>query len=279
MKNQTDAAMIIRKQRHIGKYILMTLVIGWFLLLIMVPVYGVVREAFKNGWNIFISSLITPAAKHSFIMTLWITIICVVLNTLLGVILAIVLVKHSFRGKVLFEGLVDLPFAVSPVVAGFMFIILFGPNGWIGSFFETHHIKIVYAFPGMLIATLFVTLPFVAREVMPVLKEVGLKQEEAAYVLGASRWQTFWKVTLPSIKWGLTYGITLTIARSIGEFGAVLIVSGSIIKKTQTATLHIHQEFTDFNYAGAFSAAIILALSSFIILTTMQRIYQRKGVN
>ena len=160
-----------------------------------------------------------------------------------------------------------------------MFIILFGPHGWIGSWFEMHHIKIVYAFPGMLIATLFVTLPFVAREVIPVLKEFGLKQEEAAYVLGASKWQTFWKVTLPSIKWGLVYGVTLTMARAIGEFGAVLVVSGSIINKTQTATLHIHQEFTDFNYAGAFSAAIILALTSFIILTSLQYIYRKKGSN
>jgi sulfate transport system permease protein len=201
------------------------------------------------------------------------------MNTLIGVILALVLVKQNFKGKFFFEGLVDLPFAVSPVVAGFMFIILFGPRGWIGNWFDAHQIKIIYAFPGMLIATLFVTLPFVCREVIPVLKEFGLNQEEAAYVLGASRWQTFWRVTLPSIKWGLVYGITLTIARSIGEFGAVLVVSGNVIHKTQTATLHIHQEFTDFNYAGAFSAAIVLALLSFFILTTMQRIYRRKGVH
>ena len=127
----------------------------------------------------------------------------------------------------------------------------------------------------MIIATLFVTLPFVAREVIPVLREFGLEQEEAAHILGASKWQTFWKVTLPSIKWGLIYGTTLTVARSIGEFGAVLVVSGSIINRTQTATLHIHQQFTDFNYAGAFSAAIILAFFSFSLLTTMKFIYKR----
>jgi len=263
----------------VGKYLLMTAVIGWFLVLIVLPVYGIVKKAFQNGLTLFITSLTTPAAIHSFVMTFWITIAAVIINTAFGIILAVVLVKHKFRGKLLFEGLVDLPFAVSPVVAGFMFIILFGPNGWLGSWFEAHHIKIVYAFPGMLIATLFVTLPFVAREVMPVLLEFGLEQEEAAYILGASKWQTFWKVTLPSIKWGLVYGITLTIARSIGEFGAVLVVSGSIINKTQTATLHIHQEFTDYNYAGAFSAAIILAFASFIILTTMQCIYGRKGIH
>lgn len=278
MNSQNKMFKIIRRPKRRGKFILGTLVIGWFLILVLVPVYGVFREAFKNGVINFMDALLTPAAIHSFTLTFWITIASVVVNTLLGVILALVLVKHQFRGKLLFEGFVDLPFAVSPVVAGFMFIILYGPNGWIGSWFESNGLKIVYAFPGMLLATLFVTLPFVAREVMPVLREYGLQQEEAAYILGASRWQTFRKVTLPSIKWGLVYGITLTIARSIGEFGAVLVVSGSIINQTQTATLHIHQEFTDFNYAGAFSAAIVLAAISFIILTTMQRIYRRKGV-
>jgi len=262
-----------------GRNLMIILVVGWFLALTMLPLYGIVREAWKNGWQNFLSSIAATESLHALMLTLHITIGAVVVNTCFGVILALVLVKHTFRGKLLFEGLVDLPFAVSPVVAGFMFIILFGPNGWIGNWLELHQMKIVYAFPGMLIATLFVTLPFVAREVIPVLREFGLQQEEAAYILGASRWQTFWKVTLPSIKWGLAYGVTLTIARSIGEFGAVLVVSGSIIHKTQTATLHIHQEFTDFNYAGAFSSAIVLAAISFLLLTTMQHVYKRKGVN
>ena len=275
MNNDHDSIRFVHRKNPYGRYVLMTVVIGWFLLLIILPFYTIVKEAFRNGLHIFLSSLATPAARHAFLLTLWITISTIAINTVFGVVLAVVLVKHRFRGKLLFEGLVDLPFAVSPVVAGFMFIILFGPNGWIGHWFETHNMKIVYAFPGMLIATLFVTLPFVAREVIPVLKEFGLTQEEAAYVLGASQWQTFWKVTLPSIKWGLAYGVTLTIARSIGEFGAVLVVSGSIIHKTQTATLHIHQAFTDFDYAGAFSASILLALLSFTVLTTMQHIYKR----
>jgi sulfate transport system permease protein len=279
MKKNYDKIQIIRRPRHLGKISLIFLIVLWFIVLTMLPVYSIIKETFKNDWQIFLSTLLTPASRHSFALTFWITVGTVVLNTFFGVILAVVLVKQNFRGKLLFEGLVDLPFAVSPVVAGFMFIILFGPNGWIGNWFEAHDFKIVYAFPGMLIATLFVTLPFVAREVIPVLKEFGLQQEEAAYILGASKWQTFWKVTLPSIKWGLAYGITLTIARSIGEFGAVLVVSGSIINKTQTATLHIHQEFTDFNYAGAFSAAVVLAVISFLILTTMQHVYKWKGVN
>lgn len=276
MKEQSGRIKIVRKKNYLGKYILISLVVAWFVVLTMLPVYGIVKETFKNGWHIFISSLVTPASMHSFKLTLWITVGTIIVNTFFGVILAVVLVKQNFKGKLLFEGFVDLPFAVSPVVAGFMFIVLFGSKGWIGNWFEMHHIKIVYAFPGMMIATLFVTLPFIAREVIPVLREFGLQQEEAAYILGASKWQTFWKVTLPSIKWGLAYGITLTIARSIGEFGAVLVVSGSIINKTQTATLHIHQEFTDFNYGGAFSAAVVLAIISFLILTTMQHVYKRK---
>jgi sulfate transport system permease protein len=278
--NTTDEGIrLVRRQRPWGKNALVLAVVGWFFFMILMPVFGIVREAFRDGLGVFMKALASPEAVHSFVLTLWITAATVVINTVFGVILAVTLVKQRFGGKLFMEGLVDLPFAVSPVVAGFMFILLFGPNGWMGRWLEAGKIKIVYAFPGMLLATLFVTLPFVAREIIPVLKEFGLQQEESAYVLGASRWQTFWKVTLPSIRWGLAYGVTLTIARSIGEFGAVLVVSGSIIRKTQTATLHIHQQFTDFNYVGAFSAAILLALSSFVILTAMQRIYRRKGVD
>ncbi len=279
MNRSNEMVKVIRQQRRLGKNILVAAVVIWFFFMILMPVFGIIREAFREGLDVFIAALTAPESIHSFVLTLWITMATVVINTVFGIILAITLVKQRFRGKLFVEGIVDLPFAVSPVVAGFMFILLFGPRGWLGSWFEAGGIKIVYALPGMLIATLFVTLPFVAREIIPVLKEFGLQQEESAYVLGASKWQTFWKVTLPSVKWGLAYGITLTIARSIGEFGAVLVVSGSIINKTQTATLHIHQQFTDYNYVGAFSAAIILAVASFIILTTMQRIYRQKGVD
>jgi sulfate transport system permease protein len=279
MNRPSEMVKIVRKQRRLGKNILIAAVVIWFFFMILMPVFGIMREAFREGLDIFVATLTASESTHSFVLTLWITLATVVINTVFGIILAITLVKQRFRGKLFAEGLVDLPFAVSPVVAGFMFILLFGPRGWIGSWFDAGGIKIVYALPGMLIATLFVTLPFVAREIIPVLKEFGLQQEESAYVLGASKWQTFWKVTLPSVKWGLAYGVTLTTARSIGEFGAVLVVSGSIINKTQTATLHIHQQFTDYNYVGAFSAAIMLAVISFIILTTMQLLYRRKGVD
>lgn len=276
MKPGDDFKKIIYPKKNRGKIILIFLVVLWFIVLVMVPIYGILKQVVRNGMSIFIASVSTPAAGHSFKLTLLLTITAIVINTIFGTIVALVLVKQNFRGKLFVEGLLDLPFAVSPVVAGFMFIILFGPKGWLGNWFNAYNIKIIYALPGMIIATLFVTLPFVAREVIPVLSEFGLEQEEAAYILGASKWQTFWRVTLPSIKWGLVYGITLTIARSIGEFGAVLVVSGSIINRTQTATLHIHQQFTDFNYSGAFSAAMVLALLSFTILIIMKCLYKNK---
>jgi len=263
------------KRTDTVKNVLLVFVIGWFLVLIMVPVFGIVQEAIKFGLANVLASLLTPHARHAFMLTFWITIAAVVINSIFGIILAVVLVKQNFKGKLFIEGLLDLPFAVSPVVAGFMFIILFGPQGLIGSWFEGQGIKIIYALPGMVIATLFVTLPFVAREVMPVLRESGLEQEEAAYVLGASRWQAFWRVTLPSIKWGLIYGVTLTVARAIGEFGAVIVVSGNIINRTQTVPLLIHQEFTDYNYGGAYAAALLLAVVSFTLLITLQTIYKR----
>ena len=257
--------------------LLIALVLGWLGLLIVLPLYGIVKEVACSGPVACLASLNEPGALRAFTLTLWLTLGAVVTNTVMGTLLALVLVRQNFAGKLLMDGLIDLPFAVSPVIAGFMFIILFGPGGWIGSLFEARGIKIIYAFPGMMIATLFVTFPFVVREVVPVLREFGVEQEESAYVLGASKWQTFWRVTLPSIRWGLIYGITLTIARSVGEFGAVLVVSGAIINKTQTATLLVHQKFTDFDYAGAFTAAVVLALISFVTLLLLQYIQNRKG--
>jgi sulfate transport system permease protein len=268
---------LIRNRRRIGKRVLLSLVLFWFFLLILIPLFGIVTETFSQGLDALKTSLSTPASQHAFWLTILLTLSSVILNTLFGTILAVVLARQNFKGKLALESLLDLPFAVSPVVAGFMLIILFGSKGWIGSWFSSMNIKIIYAFPGMLLATLFVTLPFVAREVLPVLREFGPEQEEAASTLGASQWQTFWRITLPTIKWGLAYGITLTIARSIGEFGAVLVVSGSIINKTQTATLRIHDQFADFNYAGAFSAALVLIIASFLLLNFIKSIYKTKG--
>ncbi len=277
--NRIDVIALWRKRglrENLGKWLLIISVLLWFFMLVLFPLWGIISETVKSGWKIFAASLAEPASLHAFRLTFIITIAAVTINTLFGVVLAVMFARQNFKGKLLMESIIDLPFAVSPVVAGFMFIILFGPQGWIGRWFENADIKIVYALPGMIIATIFVTLPFVAREILPTLREFGREQEEAAATLGATGWQTFWRVTLPSIKWGLTYGVTLTIARSIGEFGAVLVVSGSIINKTQTTTVHIHDQFMNFNYAGAFSASLVLAIFSFIILCFIQYLYKRR---
>ena len=260
-----------------GKRLLLATVLIWFGFLILFPVGEIVLDALSSGIMPFLTALHTPAARHAFWLTLWITIVSVLINTFFGLILALVLAQQKFRGKTFLNGLVDLPLAVSPVVAGFMFIVLFGQQGWLGRWFEQGGIQIVFAVPGMVLATIFVSLPFVVREVVPVLMECGLEQEEAARTLGASRWQTFWRITLPSIRWGLAYGVTLTTARSLGEFGAVLVVSGSIIGRTQTATLHIHQEFNDFHFQGAFSASLVLAAVSFLLLIIMELVKKHVG--
>jgi sulfate transport system permease protein len=259
-----------------GKRLFLSAVLAWFSFLVLFPVVEMILGAFRNGFVPFLTALQTPAARHAFWLTFWISVISVLVNTFFGLILALVLAQQDFRGKALVNGLVDLPLAVSPVVAGFMFIILFGKNGWLGHWFEQGGIQIVFAVPGMILATIFVSLPFVVREVVPVLKECGLEQEEAARTLGASRWHTFWRVTLPSIRWGLAYGITLTTARSLGEFGAVLVLSGSIIGSTQTATLHVHQEFNDFHFQGAFSASLVLAVVSFSLLIIMELLKKKQ---
>ena len=258
--------------------ILITIVLGWLFFLVIFPLTGVVIATFQDGLGSMINSLNTSECRSAFWLTIWITIIAVLINVFFGVILALVLARQRFWGRTLLDELVTLPLAISPVVAGFMFIILFGPNGWLGQWFAAGGIKIVYAVPGMVLATIFVTLPFVTKELVPVLQECGTDMEEAAYTLGAGQFRTFFRVTLPSIFWGLAYGVTLTTARALGEFGAVLVVSGNIIGKTQTATLHIHQEFTDFHYQGAFAASVVLASVSFILLIIMEILKRRSEV-
>lgn len=264
-----------RRESRWGRRLLLGVVLVWFAVLILAPLGALVHATWQEGLANGVAALRQPVARHAFLLTLLTTVAAVVLNTVFGVLLALVLARQRFAGKLLVEGIVDLPFSVSPVVAGLMFIILFGPNGWLGRWFEAGGVKIIYAVPGMVIATIFVTLPFVTREVVPVFRECGLDQEEAARTLGANGWQTFWRVTLPSVRWGVAYGVTLTVARALGEFGAVLIVSGGIIGHTQTATLFVHQEFTDFHYAGAFAASLVLALVSFCLLLIMEILQKR----
>ncbi|HPQ40844.1 MAG TPA: sulfate ABC transporter permease subunit [bacterium] len=255
--------------------LLIGIMLLWLAVLIVFPLAGIVSNALREGWAPFAAALDQPETVHAFKLTLIITVIAVAVNVVFGTIIGLVLARQSFPGKTLMEELVSMPLAVSPVVAGFMFILLFGKNGWLGEWFAAGGIPVIYALPGMILATVFVTLPFVAKEVVPVLLEIGTEQEAAARTLGASPWQTFRRVTLPSIRWGLVYGITLTMARALGEFGAVLVVSGNIIGRTQTATLHIHEAYTNLEFQGAFSASLVLAAVSFAVLLIMEAVKRR----
>jgi sulfate/thiosulfate transport system permease protein len=272
----TNSARV--RKLPIGRWLLNAVVLGWFASLILVPAGALTRQVLTGGWRPFAQALAAAEVQRAFGLTLGITAIATVINTIFGVGFALVLVRHRFWGRSLADGLVDLPFAVSPVVAGLMLVILYGPEGWLGRGIEAAGYRVVYALPGMVLATMFVTLPFVVREVVPVLREFGTDQVEAAYTLGAGRLQTFWRVTLPLIRWGLCYGVTLTIARSLGEFGALLVVSGNLIGHTQTATLYIHDGIESFHPEGAYAASLILAAVSFALLVGMDRIRHRLAI-
>jgi sulfate transport system permease protein len=250
--------------------LLIGVVLGYLLLLLGGPLVAICTEAFGGGVGSLWSALTEPDVLHAFGMTLGIASAAVLVCTVFGTLVAFVLVRHRFPGRAFFNGLVDMPFAVSPVVAGLMFILLFGRGGWLEAWAEASGIKMIFNWPGMLLATIFVALPFVIREVMPVLQAIGIDQEQAAYTLGASRWTTFRRVTLPSVKWGLLYGITLTFARAMGEFGAVLIVSGGISGRTETATLFIFRALDERMQAAAMGAALVMASLSFMILIAME---------
>ncbi|PZD94926.1 sulfate ABC transporter [Paenibacillus sambharensis] len=253
-----------------------------FLVLLIAPLMGIFSGSWADGWAGFVEALTRPQSLHALWMTFLIVIIVTALNTLFGVMLALYLVRATWLGrrmKQLLNSIVDLPFAVSPVIGGLMIVLLLGPNTVIGTFFEDIGFKVVYAMPGMVIATLFVTFPMMVREVMPVLQEIGAQQEEAASTLGAYPWYTFWHVTWPSIRWGVIYGVVLTVARSMGEFGAVLVVSGNIINKTQTATTLVYQDVENFNIVAANSVALVLAAISIGLLLLMEWAKKRKEVH
>lgn len=242
----------------------------YFATLLIAPLAYLSGEALREGLAAFWTEVTRPEALHGFALTAEITGIVLLVNLVVGTITALVLTRQDFPGRTLLSGLIDLPFAVSPVIAGFMLILLFGPETILGTFFDTLGVKVLFAFPAMVLATLFVTFPFVVRELTPVLQTIGTDGEEAARTLGASEWQVFFKVTLPAVRWGLIYGATLTVARAIGEFGAVLVVSGNVLQLTQTATLHIYQNYVDFNYVGAYAVAATLIAVSFLILVLLE---------
>lgn len=244
--------------------------LGYLALLLMLPVAMVFIRAFEQGIDPVIQALGRPAFQSAFWLTVQITLITVPVCTVLGVITALAIVRRRFPGRGAINALVDLPFALSPVVIGLSLFLVYGTNSPIGGFLASHGITIIFAVPGMILATVFVCLPFVIREVVPVLREIGTDQEEAAYTLGAGSFRTFWRVTLPAIRWGIVYGIILTTARSLGEFGAVAVVSGKISGKTISLTTHVQERYEAFDLVGAYTASIVLAILALIVLLGMQ---------
>jgi sulfate transport system permease protein len=260
----------------IAKYGLRIIALGYLLALLIVPVTIIVAHTFSGGLTPVWNAATQHDALRALELTLEIAVITVPLNTIFGITMAIVIVRRNFPGKALLSAFIDLPFAVSPVVVGFTLILVYGQNGWFGSWFISQGEPIIFAVPGMVLATIFASLPFVAREVIPVLREIGTEQEQAASTLGARPWQTFRRITLPAIRWGIIYGVVLTTARSIGEFGAVAVVSGSVIGQTQTLTLRVSQEYANFDHIGAYTAALELAVIALITLFLMNLIHPRK---
>jgi sulfate transport system permease protein len=253
-----------------------------FALLLIAPLVKIFTGSWAEGWSGFIEGISRKQSLHALMMTGIIVVIVTALNTVFGIMLALYLVRAEWIGKRmkrLLNSIVDLPFAVSPVIGGLMIVLILGPNTVLGTLFEDAGVKIVYALPGMVLATLFVTFPLMVREVMPVLQEIGSQQEEAASTLGAYSWYTFWKVTWPAIRWGVIYGVVLTVARSLGEFGAVLVVSGNIMNKTQTATTLVYQDVENFNVVAANGIALVLAAFSVGLLLLMEWAKKRKEVH
>ncbi|WP_165247111.1 sulfate ABC transporter permease [Paludisphaera soli] len=258
-----------------GRRLLIGAVLLWFAALILIPGLALARQAFAGGARPLIAALAEPGVQRAFAMSLGITLVATLVNTVFGIAMALVLVRQRFFGRSLVDGVVDMPFAVSPIVAGLMLIVLYGPDSAIGGWLESRGFQVAYALPGMILATMFVTVPFVVRELVPILREMGEEYEQAAHTLGAGRWRTFRSVTLPSIRWGVAYGVTLTVARCLGEFGAVLVVSGNVIGRTQTATLYIAEGIESFHPEGAYAASLVLAASSFLLLVGMDLLRAR----
>ena len=248
------------------------IVLAWlvFALFLLLPLYVVLSEALKQGFGTFFEAILEPDALAALKLTLIAVAISVPLNLLFGVAAAWCVSKFEFRGKSILVTLIDLPFSVSPVIAGLIYVLLFGAQGYFGEWLSDHDIQIVFAVPGIVLATLFVTVPFVARELIPLMQEQGTQEEEAARLLGANGWQMFWHVTLPNIKWGLIYGVVLCTARAMGEFGAVSVVSGHTRGVTNTLPLHVEILYNEYNHVAAFSVASLLLLMALVILLLKQ---------
>jgi sulfate transport system permease protein len=250
--------------------------LGYLALLLAAPVGLVFYRTFEHGVGPAWDAITTPEAAHALWMTVLMVVVAVPCNTVFGVVTAIALVRHRFPGRGVLNALIDLPFAVSPVVIGLALILVYGENGWFGSWLAERGIQVIFATPGMILATIFVSLPFVVREVQPVLREIGTEQEQAAATLGASSFQTFVRITLPAIRWALTYGIVLATARALGEFGALSVVSGNIQGQTETMTLFVEQRFRQFDLTGAYAASVVLAILAVGTLLSMNLLSRRR---
>ncbi|MDO9319705.1 MAG: sulfate ABC transporter permease subunit CysW [Gammaproteobacteria bacterium] len=248
------------------KWTLLTLSLSFFALFLILPLVSVFFEALRKGWEVYLLSITEETALAAIKLTVLIAFISVPLNLVFGVAAAWLIAKHDFRGKQLLTTFIDLPFSVSPVIVGLMYMLVFGANGWFGAWLVEHDLKVIFAVPGIVLATIFVTFPFVARELIPLMQAQGRDEEEAAVVLGANGWQTFWYVTLPNVKWGLLYGVILSNARAMGEFGAVSVVSGKIRGQTNTMPLHVEILYNEYNFAAAFAVASLLALLALVTL-------------
>jgi sulfate transport system permease protein len=259
----------------LGEWALIAIVVLYAAALLLAPLVAIVWGSLAEGLGAFAREMTSADAISSLKITLEMAVGATVINTVFGVCIAWVLVRDNFWGRRILNGLVDMPFAVSPVIAGFMLILLFGRTGWFTSLTDALGIKVVFALPGILLATVFISLPFVIREVAPVLSQVSIEQENAAFTIGASRLLTFWHVTLPAIRWGLLYGVSLTFARAVGEIGAVLVVSGGVSRLTETSTIFIFRSLDDRNYVGANAMAVLLAAISFIILLAIELLKKR----
>ena len=248
------------------KWTLITVGLGFALVFLLLPLVNVFAQALSKGVSVYFSSLQEPDTRAAIRLTLLVAAITVPVNLVFGVAAAWAIAKFDFRGKALLITLIDLPFAISPVVSGLIFVIMFGLQGFFGEWLDAHDIRIIFALPGIVLATLFVTFPFVARELIPTMQSTGTEQEQAALTLGASGWQAFWHVTLPSVKWGLLYGVILCNARAMGEFGAVSVVSGHIAGLTETMPLRVEKLYNEYNAAAAFAVASLLAILALLTL-------------
>lgn len=256
-----------RLKSKLVKWFLISISFAYIILFLFLPSINVFLQAFSEGIQPFLLNLTQPNFLHALKLTILISLFTMPLNIAFGLSMAYILNKYQFIGKSILLSILDLPFSISPVISGLMITLLYGKYGWIGHFFLSNGIRIVFALPGMILASAFVTLPFIVREIIPILEEIGEEQEEAAKTMGANEYQVFWQVTFPNIKWGLFYGIILTNARIIGEFGAVSVISGNIIGKTQTLTLFVEQAYKEYETQSSFSAAVFLfVLALFTIL-------------